>query len=156
MIRYNIILYKVYILKTIQQLETHCFKYLFKKLNQLENPLLFRQRCQFIGHIWLTPIQLIIIHVYFLWPQYFIDHLTSVHRCRSRYCHHEVFSFDFYYNIQHGFASNTKFVTVSGWLSDYSVSASRTVDREFASRSGHTKDHHKNGTNCLPAWHTMH
>ena len=32
-----------------------------------------------------------------------------------------------------------------------SVSASRTVGREFASRLGHTKDHHKNGTNCLPA-----
>ena len=36
-----------------------------------------------------------------------------------------------------------------------SVSASRTVGREFASRPGHTKDHHKNGTNCLPAWHAM-
>ena len=32
-----------------------------------------------------------------------------------------------------------------------SVSASRTIDREFASLPGHTKDHHKNGTNCLPA-----
>ena len=32
-----------------------------------------------------------------------------------------------------------------------SVSASRTVGREFASPPGHTKDHHKNGTNCLPA-----
>ena len=32
-----------------------------------------------------------------------------------------------------------------------SVSASRTVGREFASRPGLTKDHHKNGTNCLPA-----
>ena len=32
-----------------------------------------------------------------------------------------------------------------------SVSASRTVGHEFASRPGHTKDHHKNGTNCLPA-----
>ena len=32
-----------------------------------------------------------------------------------------------------------------------SVSASRTVGREFASRPGHTKDHHKSGTNCLPA-----
>ena len=32
-----------------------------------------------------------------------------------------------------------------------SVSASRTVGREFTSRPGHTKDHHKNGTNCLPA-----
>ena len=31
------------------------------------------------------------------------------------------------------------------------VSASCTVGREFASRPGHTKDHHKNGTNCLPA-----
>ena len=36
-----------------------------------------------------------------------------------------------------------------------SVSASHTVDREFASRTSHTKDHHKNGTNCLPAWHAM-
>ena len=26
-----------------------------------------------------------------------------------------------------------------------------TVGRGFASRPGHTKDHHKNGTNCLPA-----
>ena len=32
-----------------------------------------------------------------------------------------------------------------------SESASRTVGREFASRPGHTKDHHNNGTNCLPA-----
>ena len=32
-----------------------------------------------------------------------------------------------------------------------SVSASHTVGREFASRPGHTKDHHKNGTNCIPA-----
>ena len=32
-----------------------------------------------------------------------------------------------------------------------SVSASRMVGREFASQPGHTKDHHKNGTNCLPA-----
>ena len=32
-----------------------------------------------------------------------------------------------------------------------SMSTSLTVGREFASRPGHTKDHHKNGTNCLPA-----
>ena len=32
-----------------------------------------------------------------------------------------------------------------------SVSASLTVGRGLASRLGHTKDHHKNGTNCLPA-----
>ena len=42
-----------------------------------------------------------------------------------------------------------------------SVSASRTVGRDFASRPGHTKDHHKNDTNCPPppppppAWHAM-
>ena len=36
-----------------------------------------------------------------------------------------------------------------------SVSISHTVGRGFVFRSGHTKDHHKNGTNCLPAWHTM-
>ena len=36
-----------------------------------------------------------------------------------------------------------------------SVSASRTVGREFASQPGHTKDHHKYGTNCFPAWHAM-
>ena len=36
-----------------------------------------------------------------------------------------------------------------------SVSASHTLGRGFASRQGHTKDHHKNGTNCLPAWHAM-
>ena len=36
-----------------------------------------------------------------------------------------------------------------------SMSASHTVSREFASRPGHTKDHHKNGTNCLPAWHAI-
>ena len=37
-----------------------------------------------------------------------------------------------------------------------SVSSSRTVGREFASRPGHTEDHHKNGTNCLPALVCMH
>ena len=31
------------------------------------------------------------------------------------------------------------------------VSASHKVGHGFASRPGHTKDHHKNGTNCLPA-----
>ena len=30
------------------------------------------------------------------------------------------------------------------------------VGREFASQPGHTKDHHKNCTNCLPAWHAVH
>ena len=33
------------------------------------------------------------------------------------------------------------------------VSTSHTVGRGFASCPGHTKDHHKNGTNCLPALH---
>ena len=36
------------------------------------------------------------------------------------------------------------------------MSASHTVVCEFASRPGHTKDCHTNGTNCLPAWHAMH
>ena len=36
-----------------------------------------------------------------------------------------------------------------------SVSASRMVGHEFASQLGHTKDHHKNGTNCLPAYARM-
>ena len=36
-----------------------------------------------------------------------------------------------------------------------SVYASHTVGREFACRPGHTKDHHKNGTYCLPARHAM-
>ena len=30
-----------------------------------------------------------------------------------------------------------------------SVPASHTVGHEFASRPGHTKNHHKNGTDCL-------
>ena len=33
------------------------------------------------------------------------------------------------------------------------VSASHKVGRWFLSRSCHTKDHHKNGTNCHPALH---
>ena len=37
-----------------------------------------------------------------------------------------------------------------------SVSASHAVGCGFVSWPSHTKDHHhdhKNGTNCLPAWH---
>ena len=33
----------------------------------------------------------------------------------------------------------------------FSVTASHAVGRGFMPRPGHTKDHHKNGTNCLPA-----
>ena len=33
-----------------------------------------------------------------------------------------------------------------------SVSASHAVGRRFAPRPGHTKNHHTNGTNWLPAW----
>ena len=36
-----------------------------------------------------------------------------------------------------------------------SVSASHTFGRGFAFLPGHTKDHHKNGTNYLPAWHAL-
>ena len=48
----------------------------------------------------------------------------------------------------------TQHVTVSVGLV-VSVSASHTVGREFASRPGHTKDHYKNGTNCLLALDAM-
>ena len=34
-----------------------------------------------------------------------------------------------------------------------SVSASHAVGRGFAPQPGHTNGHHKNGTNCLTAWH---
>ena len=34
-----------------------------------------------------------------------------------------------------------------------SMSASHAVGRGFSPRSGYTKDHNKNGTNCDPAWH---
>ena len=34
-----------------------------------------------------------------------------------------------------------------------SMLASRAVGRGFNPGPGHTKDHHKNDTNCLPAWH---
>ena len=37
-----------------------------------------------------------------------------------------------------------------------STSASHTVGHEIASRPGHAKDHHKNCTNCLLAWHWGH
>ena len=36
-----------------------------------------------------------------------------------------------------------------------SVSAFHTAGRGFASRPGHTKDHYKDSTNCLLAWHAM-
>ena len=40
-----------------------------------------------------------------------------------------------------------------GYCTVVSVSVSHMVGRMFATWPGHTKDHHKNGTNCLPAWH---
>ena len=33
------------------------------------------------------------------------------------------------------------------------MSASHVVGHGFVPWLGHTEDHHKNGTNCLPAWH---
>ena len=39
-----------------------------------------------------------------------------------------------------------------GWLSGKRVRLS-CRSRGFAPWQGHTKDHHKNGTNCLLAWH---
>ena len=34
-----------------------------------------------------------------------------------------------------------------------SVYASHAIGRRLASQPGHTRDHDKNGTKCLPAWH---
>ena len=45
--------------------------------------------------------------------------------------------------LTHGLLTIVYLMTVSGWLS------------EFASRPGHTKYHHRNGTNYIPAWHAM-
>ena len=42
---------------------------------------------------------------------------------------------------------------VTAGLPVVSMSASHAVGRCFASWQGHSKDHRKNGTNCLPAWH---
>ena len=33
------------------------------------------------------------------------------------------------------------------------VSYSYAISRGFVPWPGHTKNHHKNGANCLPAWH---
>ena len=37
---------------------------------------------------------------------------------------------------------------------EVSVSTSHAVGHGFTPWPGHTKDDHKNDTNCLPAWHT--
>ena len=37
----------------------------------------------------------------------------------------------------------------------FSVCASHVVGRVFVPQPGHTRDHYKNGTNCLPAWRSM-
>ena len=49
-------------------------------------------------------------------------------------------------------------VGLTYWLAYWllvSVSASHTVGREFASKLGHTKDHHKNGADRLPVSHVV-
>ena len=47
----------------------------------------------------------------------------------------------------HGFAA------VCNPLMKIKVYIKKMVKRRLASLLGHTKDHSKNGTNCLPAWH---
>ena len=42
--------------------------------------------------------------------------------------------------------------TASGWYG-VTMSASHAVGGGFTPQPGHTKDHHKHGTNCLPAQH---
>ena len=46
------------------------------------------------------------------------------------------------------------FLSTNVRFDEKSYSASHAVGRGFAPQPGHTKDHHKNGTNYLPAWHT--
>ena len=53
-------------------------------------------------------------------------------------------------NVQQGTSRQIDWVglVVSG-------STSHRVGRVFVSQPGHTKDHHKNNTNCLPVWYAM-
>ena len=37
----------------------------------------------------------------------------------------------------------------------HGMSATHAVGCWFVPRPGHYKDHHKNGTNCLPVWHAL-
>ena len=58
------------------------------------------------------------------------------------------------FDIKNALVTLIQFVLIRSWHRIglvVSVSASHTVGREFASRPGHTKDHDKNGANCLPA-----
>ena len=43
---------------------------------------------------------------------------------------------------------------MSGWLSGQRVRLAH--DRSWVRVPGHTKDHHKNGTDCIPAEACMH
>ena len=59
---------------------------------------------------------------------------------------------------RHGLRLKGNLCELSGAFSNSSVtlfsrSASNADGRGFASRFGHTKDHHKNGANCLHASH---
>ena len=83
---------------------------------------------------------------------YFITYIT--HTCSIRVLSKSLMGI-YYINVQTHIIPLSKSMVPCRVGSVSSVSASRTVGREFASRPGHTKDHHKNGTNCLPAWHAM-
>ena len=62
-----------------------------------------------------------------------------------------------YLIVKRDWSNKFKFIheqTTLGYGLMVSVSASHVVGSEFAPQPGHTKEHHKNGTDCLPAWHT--
>ena len=66
-------------------------------------------------------------------------------------------------NIQHQYLNISTRLTVSVMYSTINrtiliakcMTLSGGLTCPSLTRPGHTKDHHKNGTNCLPAWHVM-
>ena len=60
-------------------------------------------------------------------------------------------------SVKYSNISNNKdrHVNHCDWVSMISVSASHMVVHRLAPRPVHTKDHHKNGTDCLPAYQAM-
>ena len=77
------------------------------------------------------------------------DVSTQKYRSRTR-CRCEILTF-----LLEAYADAMSQCKAGVPLLDVSMSTSHIVGPGFASRPGHTKDHNKNGTNCLPAWHAM-
>ena len=93
---------------------------------------------------------------------------TCVHKCIHTYTHTytymKTYMHTYMHTCTHTYMHTCILTNIHACIHIYtpfwvglvvSVSAPHTVGREIASRWGHTKDHHKNGTNFLPAWHVM-